>query len=396
MRQDTPANFVIATLSIMSRGIGYLVLTRRMNNDTSIEKICLVIHSLGIGGMERVMAELANNFAERDHIEVHLLLIGMKRNIEYPISDNIEVHRPDFKFRDYLRTIDTLRTMMFIRSKVKSIDPDTVLSFGELWNNLVLISLTGTNIPVFISDRSKPNKNLGSFQNYLRNNLYQRAAGFIAQTEEAKNVCIYNGWNENVRVIGNPIRKIPIDHSVEKENIVLTVGRLIKTKHIDQLIGIFHKIDQPGWKLVIVGGDAKKLTLSKKLQNLIEELGAGDKIFLEGQQNDVERYYNKSKIFAFTSSSEGYPNVIGEALSAGLPVVSYDCIAGPSDMIENGKNGFLIPLFDKEKFGEKLQNLMKDEELRLCLSKNATASIEKNETVQIANQFYSFISSSVQ
>jgi glycosyltransferase involved in cell wall biosynthesis len=67
-----------------------------------------------------------------------------------------------------------------------------------------------------------------------------------------------------------------------------------------------------------------------------------DKVFLEGEQKEIDPWYHRAKLFAFTSSSEGYPNVVGEALSAGLPVVAYDCIAGPSDMIDDGKTGILF------------------------------------------------------
>ena len=88
-----------------------------------------------------------------------------------------------------------------------------------------------------------------------------------------------------------------------------------------------------------------------------------DHIKLVGEQKDVEFYYKLADIFVFTSSVEGFPNVLGEALSSGLPVVSYDCIAGPADMITNGENGFLIPVFDDEQFSQKLLYLMESQEL---------------------------------
>jgi glycosyltransferase involved in cell wall biosynthesis len=362
-----------------------------VNQEKRKIKFCLIIHSLGIGGMERVMAELANNFSARKNIEVHLVMIGIKRNIEYPISESILIHRPGFEFDNSRRTLDTFRTLRFIRSKIKEIGPDKVLGFGELWNNLVLLSLYGLRIPVFVSDRSEPNKDLGRIHNFLRDKLYPTAAGYVAQTDEARRICEENRWNTNIRVIGNPIREIKPDDNITRENIVLTVGRLIKTKNIDQLIQIFNSINQPGWKLVIVGGNAKKLRLFEDLQMLINDLGAEDKIFLEGKQKNVERYYNKSKLFAFTSSSEGFPNVIGEALSAGLPVVAYDCVAGPSDMIDDGDNGFLIPLFDQKKFTDKLRLLMENSELRCRMAENAKKIVDKFSVNKIADQFYSFM-----
>ena len=355
-----------------------------------MKRICLIIHSLGIGGMERVMSMLANNFSEREDTEVHLVLIGRKRNIEYPLSGKVIVHKPDFEFNNKRRTLHTLRTLLFLRSEVKKIDPDTVLSFGEMWNNLVLLALYGLNYPVYISDRSEPGKDLGKLHNYLRDRLYPKASGYIAQTEAAKSICLENRWNENVRVIGNPIRKIPENGSVEKENIILSVGRLIKTKHFDRLITMFAELNQPDWKLLIVGGDSKKQNLSVQLEKLIRDLGINDRVFLEGEQKNIDDYYRRSKIFAFTSSSEGFPNVIGEALSAGVPVVAYDCEAGPADLIENNKNGFLVSLFDEEDFKKKILLLMTDNKLRMRIQQESKRIIDNFNSEEISNKFYQY------
>ncbi|MPN34840.1 Glycosyltransferase Gtf1 [bioreactor metagenome] len=166
---------------------------------------------------------------------------------------------------------------------------------------------------------------------------------------------------------------------------------MISTKHFDQLIEIFSRINKPEWKLIIVGGDAIKQENSIVLRQQIMNAGMQNKIFLDGNQKDVESYLLRSDIFAFTSSSEGFPNVIGEAMSAGLPVVAYDCVAGPSDMIDDGKNGYLIPLFDNEIFEEKLRFLMKNEEVRKQMGAYARKSIRKFSVENIGEEFYKFI-----
>lgn len=356
-----------------------------------MKRICLIIHSIGVGGMERVMHQLAVNFSKRRGVRLDLILIGKKREVVYPLPESVNIHIPKFVFNNNRRVIDTFRTIYFLRKTVKEIDPDTILSFGEYWNNLVLLSLMGLRYPVFISDRSEPAKDLGRIQNFLRNPLYQKAAGYIAQTQKAKEICISNEWNRNIKVIGNPIRKIHPDNKIDKENIVLTVGRLIKTKHVDHLIRIFAELNIDDWKLVIVGGDAKGLNLSRDLRKLIQRLGAKQSVQLEGEQKEIEKYYNKSKIFAFTSSSEGFPNVIGEAMSAGIPVVAYDCTAGPSDLIDDGINGYLVPLFDQKQFGQKLSKLMSDNALREKLGKKARNKVLEYDSDKISEQFYRFI-----
>ncbi|MDX1639040.1 MAG: glycosyltransferase family 4 protein [Balneolaceae bacterium] len=358
---------------------------------SSSRKICLIIHSLGIGGMERVMAQLARSFSNEQDARIDIILIGKNRENVYSLPGTVTIHRPPFRYEDFTRSGSAIRTIWYLRRQVSEINPDTILSFGEYWNNMVLLSLLGLNYPVFISDRSEPDKDLGYLQNMLRSFLYPRAAGYIAQTRKAQSVCIEKRWNSNVRVIANPIRNIGTSSESENEDIVLSVGRLIPTKHFDQLISMFLEIKKPGWKLVIVGGDAKKMYLSGSLEQLVHEKGAEDKVRLEGEQKNIDRYYQSSKIFAFTSSSEGFPNVIGEAMSAGLPVVAYDCVAGPSDMIQDGMNGYLIPLFDQTKFKEKLALLMENEAVRTRMSEAAAASVKRFSVSTVAENYYEFI-----
>ena len=342
--------------------------------------------------MERVMAELANHFAKKDGVELHLILYGIKRDIFYSLPDNMSIHQPSFPFNDNRRLLSTIKTLHYLRKKIKEIKPDAVLSFGEYWNNFVLIATLGLRYPVFVSDRSQPDKSLGRLQDQLRNWLYPFAKGVIAQTAKAKQLYHSMYRHNNISVIGNPIREIKNSTAdCERENIVLMVGRLINTKHQDKLIELFVNINQPGWKLVIVGYDHLKQYNMERLQALVKELNAADKVILAGKQSNVESYYLQSKIFAFTSSSEGFPNVIGEAMSAGLPVVAFDCVAGPSEMITDNKNGFLIPLFDYELFQQKLSLLMNDELLRKEMGVNAKQHIQKFDVENIGDQFYHFI-----
>lgn len=353
-------------------------------------KITCIIHSLGIGGMERVMSILLNDFVQREHIEVTLLLIGRDRVVEFDLNKNIKILKPKFMFDHTKRNWSTLKTMWFIRTNIQQIQPDRILSFGEMWNNLVLLSLKGKKNKVYISDRSQPNKNLGRLHNTLRNQLYPNASGFIAQTSQAATIAENNNWNENIAIIGNPIRVLDLS-DVEKENLVLTVGRLIHTKHIDELIEIFKTVNNVNWRLVIVGGNAKNLNLLDGYKETVRKLGLEQKIKLVGAISNVSDYYKKAKVFAFTSSSEGFPNVIGEAMSYGLPVIAYDCTAGPSDLIVDGETGFLIEERDQKTYIEKLRKLMQDEELRNKQSSKALEKIKDFDAEKIAQQFFTFI-----
>ena len=267
-----------------------------------MKKITCVIHSLSIGGMERVMSMLLHDFAQKENVKVDLVLIGRKREVLYNLPPSIEVHRPTFTFDNNKRNFHTIKTMLFLRKTLKQLKPDCILGFGEFWNNLLLLSTIGLSYPVFISDRSQPNKNLGRLQNFLRNILYPQAAGFIAQTNFAAENAYKNKWNSNITTIGNPIKPMNEVSPLEtREKILLSVGRLIGTKHFDDLIKMFVDLDQPDWKLVIIGGNAKRQDQLSELKKQVKDLKAEDKVELTGEIQNVEEYYGKASIFAFTS-----------------------------------------------------------------------------------------------
>ncbi len=355
-------------------------------------KLCLVIPSLQAGGMERVMSELAQYFTTLAGNEVHLVLYGISREIFYPVNGNTIVHTPRFKFNNNWRLFYTLKTLFYLRRTIRRINPFSILSFGEYWNNFLLLSTFGLNFPVFVSDRSQPDKSLGWFQDTLRRQLYPRARGLIFQTEKAKEIFLMKNKHPNVIVIGNPVRlfadcQIPLN----RENIVLMVGRLIKSKHQDKLIEMFASIDNPDWKLLLVGYDHLKQNNMERLKELANTLKVEDKVIFTGKKYEVEEIYLNSSVFAFTSSSEGFPNAIGEAMSAGLPVVAFDCVAGPAEMISDGYNGFLVPDSDFSLFQTRLNQLMKDKELRSRLGSNARKSITRFSHDNICEAFYRFI-----
>jgi len=355
------------------------------------KRICLVIPSLQAGGMERVMSELAGYFSKINNIETHLIMYGRKPEIFYQIPENIIIHKPSFVFNNKYRFFYTIKTLLYLRKEIKKICPDTILSFGEYWNSFVLLALIGLKFPVFISDRWRPDKIPRFPHNILRKILYTRADGIIVQTHIAFEIYRKLLPHANIRVIANPIRNILPGKPEDKENIILSAGRLIETKHFDRLINIFLKLNAPGWKLIIAGGDAVKQKNYEKLYKLIFVLKAQDRILLPGYMNNMDSLYQKSRIFAFTSSSEGFPNVIGEALAAGLPVISYDCIAGPSEMIEDRVNGFLVPVFDDDTFLQKLQLLIDDANLRDKMSIEAVKSILKFNIERIGKEYLNYI-----
>lgn len=329
----------------------------------------IAINSLATGGTQRFISVLTPYLSEQKKLDLHLVLFGREPKIHFELPPGISIHRPKTVFKNNLRLLYTLGRLLYLRRTIRRIDPHAVLSFGEYWNNLVLIALKGTSIPVFVSDRSQPGKELGRLHNKLRDRLYPKAAGYMAQTGYAAELAARKQWNSNIRVIWNPVKGInPAPGHIRREKIILSVGRILATKNFDRLIKVFLEINDPEWTLIIVGGDHGKQRLFQALKDQVSASNAEDRVLLPGYQSNVEDYYRRSQIFAFMSSSEGFPNAILEAMSAQLPVVAFEYNPGIRDLVRDEQNGFLVPLDEDELFRQKLNQLMMDPDLRQRLA----------------------------
>jgi glycosyltransferase involved in cell wall biosynthesis len=340
--------------------------------------------------MERVMSELATYLYGHDDLEIHLVLYGKNPELFYRIPDGIQVHKPLSGFNNKYRFYYSVSRLIFLRKTVVRINPDSVLSFGEYWNSFVLLALFGLSYPVYISDRCSPAAGFYGLHKILRRWLYPRAKGIIAQTALAKRMYIDQFRHQDISVIGNPIR-FPELTSASRDKRVLTIGRLIKSKNHDEIIRLFCRMDKPGWKLIIVGGDALKQGNEARLRNIIKSLEAESKVELAGYRKDTDNYYSESSLFVLASESEGFPNVIGEAMAAGLPVVAFDCVAGPSEMITDGDNGFLVPVGDYDQMASRIELLMDDDNLRTTMGIRARKAIERFSLEVIGNEYYNLL-----
>lgn len=340
------------------------------------------------------MSQLLFYFAGIENLELHLVLYGRSPEVFFSIPDSIIQHWPKKKFNNSLRFISTIARLKYLRSTIRQVKPGSILSFGERWNSFVLLALSRLKYPVYVSDRCSPDYHLGLFHELLRKRLYQYAEGIIVQTKLAKEIYAKQFKRSiKLKVIGNPIREIPFNSNIKKENIVLTVGRLIPSKNHSRLIDSFLRLGRSDWKLLIVGGNALKMDLMEELRLKVVSLGAEDRIIFTDNKPDVEQFYLMSKIFVLASESEGFPNVIGEAMSAGLPVVAFDCVAGPSDMITDNVDGFLVPLHDYNMLESRLILLMSNPELAERIGNEARKSIKRFSLSVIGEEYLSFIAS---
>jgi glycosyltransferase involved in cell wall biosynthesis len=143
---------------------------------------------------------------------------------------------------------------------------------------------------------------------------------------------------------------------------VLTAGRLATQKGYDMLIPAWAIVAarHPDWRLEIHGGGP----LRKELEALVVSHGLSDSVSLEGPSRDLGADMARASIYVLSSRVEGLPLVMLEAMSKGMAVVSFDCPTGPADIIDDHRNGLLVPAKDIEGLGHALAEMIADEDLR--------------------------------
>ena len=189
----------------------------------------------------------------------------------------------------------------------------------------------------------------------------------------------FKNKNKNVVVMPNPCSFSPIGNiNSTREKVILAVGNLNRYHHkgFDNLMNIVSETLKQNidWKLKIVGdGDIGK----SLLMNEAKRLGIENQIILTGFRADVKDIMASSEIFILSSRHEGLPMVLIEAVSQGMACISYDCISGPSDIIENNVNGILVSDQNIEEMTAKLNELVIDKNLRESLRIRTIGSLDK-------------------
>ncbi len=350
-------------------------------------KILVVTTSFLVGGVERSSSTMANYFSELEGVDV-VVLTQYKFRHFYKLNENIKCIEPNFNKIGVPKLLYYLKIVLHFRKHIKKENPDVILSYGEYCNFQVLIAKAGLNIPTVISDRASPELKIAFPTNLFRKLTYRYADGFIAQTERMKQ-SILDKFNVNyaIKVIPNAIRNVELFSKVERKNQILAIGRIHPIKQFDKLIDAFELAETADWELLIVGDGVD----FEKISNRVKNSPKSSYIKLESKSEEVDLLMAESKIFALTSYSEGFPNSLCEAMAAGLVCVSFDIVAGPKELIEDGKNGFLIEPFKVEDFAQKLTEIIASSNHFMEVGLSAQKSVENLGLDHIGKEYFKFL-----
>lgn len=348
-------------------------------------KILFYINTLGKGGAERVVTNLANQFANKNY-EV-LLATSYIVEEEYKTNSNVKKiilgNRNKSSMNRIFKNINIIRQL---RKIIEDVKPDLMVSFMREPVVRALIASRKLDVKNIISIRNDPSKEYpGIIGKMISKYLLPKADGCVFQTEDAKKY-FPKRLQERSKIIFNQVDEEFFNIKRKDPEYIVSIGRLTKQKNHIMLINAFKKVVEkyPSEKLFIYGEG----TLKEFLKNQIEEKDLEDRVILKGVTNNVSEVLSKAKIFVLSSDYEGMPNTLLEAMAAGVPSISTDCpCGGPKAIISPGEDGFLINVKDEDELEKKILLLLDNKKLSEKISRNAKEKSEIFKPNQIFEQW---------
>lgn len=332
-----------------------------------MKKLLIFVSSMSAsGGIERVISNLIREWSKsykvvlctKDEEDSFYLLpnnvqrVYLKCALEMDMNNRykriISVMLDFFKSRDKLAKILNYIRPDYIYTTTP-MDALAVYSVGKSWSRVLVASehgsLEGYNVIY------------NTIKRYLYPQIYCVSVPNKMDTES------YKTWGANSVYIPHIVTFEGTSKNSLDSKIILNVGRMTADKQQVRLLNIWNRINKKnGWQLWIVGDGEEK----DKIIETIKTCKLDDSVKLIKPTKKIAEIYKQASIFALSSRVEGFGMVLLEAMSFGIPCISFDCPSGPRDVVKNGLNGFLIENMNDEEYATKLQEmiLMSDKELK--------------------------------
>ena len=337
-----------------------------MTNQLPVPRVSLLLYHLETGGAESVMVQLCNGFAAH-RLQVDLVVLRKEGALLARLSPQVRI--VELGGRDIYRAFPALLKYL------KRERPDVLLSTFELTSLLALIARLVTRVQTRIIVRIATT--LGTFwrpplkkklERFLVSRAYPFADAIVAVSQGvADDFARYTGIHrDRVSVIYSPIltdsfsaeAAKPVGHRFFVPNgpaVVLSVGRLTKAKSYETLIRAFALLrEQIPAKLLILGEGEERPTL----EALTKSLHLTSEVDMPGSVENPIAYMSKAALFVLSSSVEGLPGVLIQALACGAQIVATDCMSGPREILDGGKYGQLVPVGDVNALAAAMQSLL--------------------------------------
>lgn len=323
------------------------------------------------GGIERVISNLIKHVFINDQVYIvtkddgePFYDIGHARHLTLDLNQNLDMSSRFSRIKT--RIIMMIRVKSKLKDKIVDISPDIIYTATPL-NGLEVIISGGENI-VATEHASYDAPNI--VYQLMKKIVYKKAEFLVVPTKIDAERYWKDGYNVKYIPHLNTYEAESVNFKTRK-NILLNVGRMTSDKQQEELLRVWsliiHQDRIQNWKLEIAGTGE----LEKRLQDVIEEENLQDFVIMNGQSVDIGEKYSSSKIFVLTSKMEGFGMVLLEAMSFGLPCITFNCPSGPAEIVKSDVNGLVVQLNDFLALRRAIVELISDQE-RLELLSNKT------------------------
>ena len=338
-------------------------------------RIAFVLAGLEAGGAEKIVNLLAHHRLKLgDSVDV-LAVNADRPNSYFPYDPSVGISALSER-EPMLRGLRSGSQLLALRRRLAAIRPDAVVSFLTKVNVLTGLAAYGLAVPVVMSERNNFTvQTMSPVWRLARPIIARSATLLVMQTEEARQ-SLSPALRSRAVVIPNPVT-LPrgIEHKVGDGRRIVAVGRLEKQKGFDLLIEAFSQVAPvvPAAKLTIFGEGPERGALKEQAR----ALGIEDRVRLPGVTRSPVDWISAGDIFVLSSRFEGFPNVLLEAMRAGLASVAFDCPWGPAEILDSPDAGMLVPAGNVKELAGAIRRLATDSALRQHTARSGTVAVAR-------------------
>lgn len=347
-----------------------------------------------LAGTERAMFSVANGLAQDGNYKVIIIsTIGTRKDIKYELDPKVKII--------CLNILNAKRQYLQLTWRLnKCIISEKISYFISVESISVIFTLPSfftsrmvRNVKFIVWEHFNFSVDLGKKLRITARQLARRFAnGIVVLTDTDLQL-----WQKERKpkakmvAINNP-SPFPVNHMEYNVNskIFIAIGRLTYQKGFDRLVKIWKKFldvnPLTDWKLMIIGSGPDE----QKLKELAMELNIPDSLVWVSNTPHIKSFYENAAALLMTSRFEGLPMTLIEAQSYGLPIIAYDCLTGPAEVVTKN-SGILVEDDNEIEFVRALQTISNNTELRLNMSKSAKHEVLRFDPKLIAEKWLSFV-----
>lgn len=357
------------------------------NSKSAARRIAILANSaVSFGGGERILGMIIDQLRERGY-DICLYSYSEEWRNEQSRFGSLRILKEmpvlGHKFKAYRELTDALRADR----------PQCLICFSLAFGEVAVWAARKAGVPFLTSERCDPWRfpvpGKESVHRLLRMVTFRLASGIVFQTPQVRDY-FPRSIRAHSRVIPNPVIDdcLPAP-SANPEKVIVSVGRFSDQKRHDLLIDAFAALPEGHGYILKIYGQGP---LQKELEAQIERLGLQQSVKLPGQAKRVVDHLGEADIFVLPSDHEGMPNALIEGLAMGLACISTDFASGGARfLIEDGRNGLLVPTGDREALTQSMWRLISDASLRAELRKNAIAIRDSHSKEKIIPLWIDYI-----